>query len=847
MAKEDINNKIDQDPGDEEGVEVAKKIVEDSEFGSRQVSGFNKYAITIVAGGWSLFQLSLPKLLMLSAVYIRAIHLAFAISLVYLSYPAFKKVQTKGILSFLSRKKGISLMDWFLAVIATLAALYLAIDYVGLSGRQGAALPRDIVIGLLLLVLLLEAARRAIGPALSVVALVFTLYSFFGRYMPDIIAFKGVSLGRYMAQITMSTEGIYGVPLDVSATVVFLFVLFGAMLEKAGGGQYFVQLAFSLLGRFKGGPAKAAVLASGMTGLISGSSIANTVTTGTFTIPMMKRVGYPAIKAAAVEVAASTNGQLMPPIMGAAAFIIAEYCNIAYFDVIRAAFVPAIVSYIALIYITHLEASKLGLRGVPKEELPDFFKLLIRGIYFFIPLFFLIYELMIIRRSPELSAFYAILVLAVLMVIKNIIEAHLQEESLVNGLKRGILLIWKSLVAGGQNMMGIGVAVAAAGIIVGVVTMGLGNRLTDIIDQIAGGNLILLLIITAIASLILGMGLPTTANYVVMASLTAPAIVWLAEDYGFQVPLIAAHLFVFFFGILADDTPPVGLAAYAAAAIAKSPPIPTGVQGFLYDIRTAILPFMFIFNVNLLLLNPNGTPLTSWVRIITVFITAVVAMFAFANLTQNFFIVKNRFYEALFLILVVALLMRPGYFAEKSGPFMVTGKTLMNMESEGVSADALERLKRIENTRFIGRGNFLGQLTSFMITEESLENLEYLERLPPDILEKLQTLEGQEFEKPEQFLDAVKTALGTDQTTEFEPLILQSVEQLLDVPRITVGGDDYDELVESNKYKLLKTWILDYSLLPIMRYAVYIVGLALYGLIYLLQKPRARRAAAALK
>jgi TRAP transporter 4TM/12TM fusion protein len=659
MDHEEKQNPQQQQEPETEGIDLAQKIAEESEFGSRQISGFSKCAISVIAAAWSLFQLSLPKFIMISAVYIRAIHLAFAIALVYLSYPAFKKLKTRGIFSFLSRKKAIPLIDWILAIVAALAVLYLALDYEGLSARQGIALPRDIWIGVILIIALLEAARRSIGPALSVVALVFTLYSFFGPYMPDLIAFKGVSLGRYMAQITMSTEGIYGVPLDVSATVVFLFVLFGAMLERAGGGRYFVQLAFSLLGRYKGGPAKAAVLASGMTGLISGSSIANTVTTGTFTIPMMKRVGYPATKAAAVEVAASTNGQLMPPIMGAAAFIIAEYCNISYMEVIRAAFVPAVVSYCALIYITHLEASKLGLRGVPKEELPDFFKLLIRGIYFFIPLFFLIYQLMIIRRSPELAAFYAIIVLAALIVVRSGIKAALRKTSVLDGLKRGVFVIWESLVAGGRNMMGIGVAVATAGIIVGVVTMGLGARITDIIDQLAGGNLIILLFITAIASLILGMGLPTTANYVVMASLTAPAIVWLAEDYGFAVPLIAAHLFVFFFGILADDTPPVGLAAYAAAAIAKSPPIPTGVQGFMYDIRTALLPFMFIFNTDLLLWN-----ITSWVHIIIIFFTAVVAMFAFANLTQNFFIARNRIYESALMIGVVALLMRPYYFVD---------------------------------------------------------------------------------------------------------------------------------------------------------------------------------------
>lgn len=658
MTKDDTHFPPEHTP-ERDGVKQAKQLVEESEFGSRKITGLSKHAISIVAGVWSLFQLSLPKFIMLNAVHIRAIHLAFAITLVYLSYPAFKKLKTSGPFSFLSRKQGIPIADWVLAILAALSALYLAIDYEGLSMRQGAPIPRDIWIGLLLLVLLLEAARRSIGPALSIVAVGFVLYAFYGPYMPDLLAFKGVSLGRFMGQETMSTEGIYGVPLDVSATVVFLFVLFGAMLEKAGGGEYFVQLAFSLLGRYKGGPAKAAVLASGLTGLISGSSIANTVTTGTFTIPMMKKVGYPPAKAAAVEVAASTNGQLMPPIMGAAAFIIAEYCNLSYFDVVRAAFIPAIISYVALIYITHLEASKLGLRGVPKEELPDFFPLLIKGIYFFIPLCFLIYELMIVRRSPELSAFYAILVLAALMLVKNGIEAHLQKNSVVHGIKDGIVQIWDSLVAGGRNMMGIGVAVAMSGVIVGVVTMGLGARITDIIDQIANGNLILLLIITGIASLILGMGLPTTATYIVMASLTAPAIVNLGDAYGFAVPLIAAHLFVFYFGILADDTPPVGLAAYAAAAIAKSPPIPTGVQGFMYDIRTALLPFIFVFNTDLLLLGIH-----SWLHIGIIFFTGSIALCAFANITLNFFLVKNRIYETMLLIGVVALLMRPNYFAD---------------------------------------------------------------------------------------------------------------------------------------------------------------------------------------
>ncbi len=661
MSQEENKDLAHELPEEDDGVALAEKIANESEFGSRQVSGKVQFLIALIAGCWSLFQLALPKFILLSALYTRTIHLAFAIALVYLSYPAFKKRSFSGVLSFLSRKQGIPIMDWLCAIVGAFAALYLALDYVGISSRQGAPLRRDIVIGIILLVLLLEAARRSIGPALTIVATLFIFYVLFGTspIIPELMQIKAVRLSRLLGQLTLSTEGIYGVPLDVVATVVFLFVLLGAMLDKAGGGQYFVQLALSLVGQYRGGPAKAAVLASGLTGLISGSSIANTVTTGTFTIPIMKKVGYPAKKAAAVEVAASTNGQLMPPIMGAAAFIIAEYCNMNYFDVVRAAFVPAVVSYAALLYITHLEACKLGLKGVPKDELPNFLKLLMSGLYYFIPLLFLIYQLMIVRRTPQLAAFYAIIILMGLIMIKSVLASRAEDEPLQHGLLDGLYQIWESLVAGGRNMMGIGVAVGAAGIIVGVVSLGLGNMLTEVIDQLAGGNLILLLFITAFVSLILGMGLPTTANYVVMATLTAPVIVGLGSDYGLVIPLIAAHLFVFFFGILADDTPPVGLAAYAAAAIAKSDPIPTGIQGFMYDIRTALLPFMFVFNTDLLLWG-----IDSWLQIIVIFTTAVVAMFAFANLTQNFFIAKNRIYESALLVLVVAMLMRPHYFSD---------------------------------------------------------------------------------------------------------------------------------------------------------------------------------------
>ncbi|MFC2150683.1 TRAP transporter permease, partial [Calditrichota bacterium] len=380
-----------------------------------------------------------------------------------------------------------------------------------------------------------------------------------------------------------------------------LFVLFGSMLDKAGGGKYFIDLSTALLGSFRGGPAKAAILSSGLTGMISGSSIANVVTTGTFTIPLMKSVGYPAKKAGAIEVASSVGGQLMPPIMGAAAFIMAEYVNMPYIEVVKAAFLPAFVAYAALFYISHLEACKLGLRGLRKDEKPEFLPTFIGGLHYLIPIAVLIYELVYLRHTPETAVFNSIVFLTFVMLVQHPLRALRRGQPIVPALKRSVMEILSSLVTGARNNVTVAVATASAGIIVGVVTMGLGGMITEAVAFISGGNIYLLLFITALASLILGMGLPTTANYIVMASLTAPIIVQVGGDIGLVVPLIAAHLFVFYFGILADDTPPVGLAAYAAAAIAKSDPIQTGIQGFMYDIRTAILPFMFIFNFELIL------------------------------------------------------------------------------------------------------------------------------------------------------------------------------------------------------------------------------------------------------
>jgi TRAP transporter 4TM/12TM fusion protein len=607
----------------------------------------DRLIIAAISIAWALFQLALPRLIILDSTTVRAVHLAFAITLVFLTYRGRAKRKWKTYVpKAVSR---IPLIDYILAGLACLSVLYFVFDWTEISMRAGLPIRRDIVISVILIVLLLEATRRAIGPVLAIIAILFTLYAFLGPYMPSIFAFRGVSLRRYLSQIALSTEGIYGIALHVSANTVFLFVLFGSMLDKIGAGHFFNDLALSLLGRFKGGAAKAAVISSGLTGLFSGSSIANVVTTGTFTIPLMKKCGYPGKIAAATEVAASTNGQLMPPIMGAAAFIIAEYLGIDYLDVVKAAIVPAFVSYFALFYIAHLEASKLGMKGLPKSDIPKFLTVLKNGFYYLIPLFVLIYELIIMRHSPNLAAFNAIFILMAITFLQEIVKALKNGTAVTKAAIKSVSTIAEGLIAGSRNMLTVALATATAGIIVGIVFMGISGMVVEIVAQLSFGYIFPLLLITAVASLILGMGLPTTATYIVMASITVPVIRELnpVNGVGFiLIPPIAAHLFCFYFGILADDTPPVGLAAYAAAAIAKSDPIATGIQGFIYDLRTAVIPFMFVFNSELILHQVNN-----WPQALLIFIMAIFGAFAFTNAVQGWFIMRNKWYEIpLFLI-----------------------------------------------------------------------------------------------------------------------------------------------------------------------------------------------------
>ena len=765
--------------------------------------------ISGVALAWSIFQVWIASPLPFSTGFgvfssreARPIHLAFALFLAFLVFPALRS----------SPRKHIPVQDWVLASLASFCALYLfifdsnivkTIFGTRLSDRPNNPNILDVIVAVVGIIMLLEAARRALGPPLAIVAIVFLGYTFLGPYAPGFLAWKGASFNAVAYHQWISTEGVFGIALGVSTDLVFLFVLFGALLDKAGAGNYFIKVAFSLMGHFSGGPAKAAVVASGMTGLISGSSIANVVTTGTFTIPMMRRVGFSAEKAGAVEVASSVNGQIMPPVMGAAAFLMVEYIGISYFEVVKHAFVPAIISYIALVYIVHLEAQKQNMQGLPRAGETKPFKwallsfgitlavimgiagatyylfelfqmlgtdqnrliaiivvlavqfaifylfgqranedqrmkaisvgamvlgnavigafglfylisligltgaaspwiiaaliivaciLLIRfcsnqpelelddpnepviqlpepgptiksGLHFLLPVGVLIWCLMVERLSPSLSAFWATALMMLILLIQRPLFAMFRNEATEGSFKRGFDELVQGMIAGARNMIGIGIATAAAGIIVGAVSQtGVGAVLAALVEFLSQGQILLILLFTAILSLILGMGLPTTANYIVVSSLLAPVIVALGQQSGLIVPLIAVHLFVFYFGIMADVTPPVGLASFAAAAVSGGDPIRTGFVAFFYSLRTALLPFLFIFNTDLLLIDVTFT------QGLLVFIIATAAMLVFTAGMQGFFISKSRIWESIALILIAFTLFRPGFWMDMIQP-----------------------------------------------------------------------------------------------------------------------------------------------------------------------------------
>ena len=714
--------------------QLAQMVAEADTGGRTPNDRFSRFMLMAVPLAWALFQLwyasPLPYQLRIgvfNATEARSIHLAFAIFLAFMAYPAFKH----------SPRNHIPISDWLLALGGAFCAGYLFLYQTEIARRPGLPSTMDLTVAVAGILFLMEAARRALGLALPIVGGLFLAYAFFGPYLPGLFAHRGASLSRAASQYWLTTEGVFGVALGVSTAFVFLFVLFGALLERAGAGNYFIKVAFALLGHMRGGPAKAAVLGSAATGLISGSSVANVVTTGTFTIPLMKRTGYPAVKAGAIEVSASVNGQIMPPVMGAAAFLIAEYVGIPYAEVVKHAIVPALLTYLSLFYVVDIEARKYNLKGLPRQnyrpramglaiggmtvsgfilfcaavyyglgwtrslfghyatwavgfgslaiyvvsvaaraqfpdlemddpndkniEIPDAVKVAPGGIHYVMPVFILVWCLMVEELSPGLSAFYGTCALMFLVATQRpLIALFRGQRNWIGPLWEGFVDVREGLITGARNMIGIGIATAAAGIVVGTVALtGVGLVLAEIVITISGGNLLFMLLLTAVICMVLGLGMPTTANYVVVATLMAPVIVEVATLNGLAVALVAVHLYVFYFGLMADVTPPVGLASFAASAISRADPLKTGVQSFRYEMRTAILPLVFIYNHQLLLIGVG-----SWLHLVVVLTGSLIAMLAFVSATQGLFVTRSRIWESAILLFACFMLFRPGYFMD---------------------------------------------------------------------------------------------------------------------------------------------------------------------------------------
>ena len=731
--------------------EELQDLLASSDTGGRAPT--NRYVAFLIAGValfWSIFQIWIADPQFALAQYIpgvriigpdqtRPMHLALALFLAFLVFPAFKG----------SPRKYIPIYDWVLAIAAFGVAFYIFWNARELAStaRAGRPTQEQIYVGIVGIVLLLEASRRALGPALTIVGGVFLAYSYYGQgwLIPELIEHSGRSFNGIVNTQWLSTEGVFGIPLGVSTAFVFLFVLFGALLDKAGAGNYFIKLAFAGLGHLRGGPAKAAVVGSGATGLISGSSIANVVTTGTFTIPLMKRVGFSSEKAGAVEVSSSVNGQIMPPVMGAAAFLMVEFVGISYLDVIKHAFIPAVISYIALIYIVHLEALKNNMKalGEPKSlpamflkvamgfvvagtlfyaavagvntlravapaisgavivvvllsiylaclqlasrrpdleldnpndkeiRLPVMKEVFPTGIHFLLPIVVLVWFLMIERQSPAKSAYFAVMTMLFIITTQRPLKALLrgQATEFMTELRAGFQDLLDGLIAGARNMIGIAVATGAAGIIVATVTRTpIGTELAGLVELLSGGNLFFMLLLVGLFSLILGLGLPTTANYIVVSSLMATVVVSLGAQEGLLVPLIAAHLFVFYFGIMADVTPPVGLASFAAAAVSGGDPIRTGFQAFFYSLRTVALPFLFIYNPTLILYGVDLGTTEGILQAVMIFVIATFAMLLFAAATQGYFLARSRWWESAALLLVAFTLFVPNFWLNRVQP-----------------------------------------------------------------------------------------------------------------------------------------------------------------------------------
>ena len=738
---------------------IESKIHEDLSP-TRNLTGLHLKIVLTIAIIWSLFQLWYASpfpfwfnIGMFKGLPARAIHLGFALLLAFLIFP-------------FSRSKKVSFIDILISIIGVLCCLYIYFFYDQLVDRGGILLkislgqniiiPIELIIGISGILILLEATRRVIGLPLVIIATCFLLFSFFGRYAPDIISHGGLSLNRLVGFQWFDQEAIFGIPIGVSVDFIFLFVLFGALLETAGGGKYFLDLAFAMVGKMRGGPAKAAILGSGMTGLISGSSIANTVTTGTFTIPIMKKTGFSKEKAGAIEVSSSVNGQLMPPVMGAAAFVMASFIGVTYFEVVKHAFLPAIISYVALFYISHLEALKLNLKGMEEKDVPNLKKTFLAGLHFLIPIFVLIYLLVYLRFTASYSIFYA----TIALIFVNLINKLIKQPNFKDALKTWFNQTIVGFEKGAINMVGVGIAIATAGVIVGAVgSTGLSTNLIIVIESIAKDNVIILIFLTIILCLLLGMGLPTTANYVVVASLMAMVLVDVGNASGFVFPLIAVHLFVFYFGLMADVTPPVGLASYAAAAISGGDPLKTGVQAFWYSLRTGILPIVFLFNHELLLIGIENI----W-HALLVIVTSLIGILIFTAATQRWFFNKLRWYEIIvFLFISISLLSpefvlnkfypkynykdinqiqlleldpkkevrfkvtRPSEYGERYKLFVIeknTFETKFNLDEYGISLIKEEKRIVVDTLKWNGKAKKSGFETGDFISEFKVENLD---------------------------------------------------------------------------------------------------------------------------
>ena len=613
----------------------AEKVLKkyDRESNTAHYTGWPKKIIAAIAITFSVFQLYTAIFGVLDAQLQRAIHLGFGLALAYLLYP-FRRAWT--------RDHYFHPIDIVFAVLGAATPAYLVIQYRELITRAGTVSPVDTVVGGLGILLVIEATRRVVGLPMVTVVLAFIAYAFLGPYMPGVLAHRGLTPEQLIGHLYFTTEGIFGIPLGVSSTFIFLFILFGAYLESTGLGKFFIDLANAVAGWASGGPAKVAVLSSGLMGTVSGSSVANVVGTGSLTIPMMKKLGYNANFAGAVEAAASTGGQLMPPVMGAAAFLMAEFVGVPYIDVVKAAAIPALLYFTGVWLGVHFEAKRKKLKGIPRAELPNPLTLLKERGHLAIPLVVIVY-LLVAGYTPMRAALVAIFLSIFCAMLRK--STRMKPIEIVYGLERGA-----------KGVLGVLVACASAGIIIGVVTKtGVGLRLASGLIDLAGGMLLPAMFFTMITAIVLGMGVPTTANYVITSTIAAPAL----EQMG--VPVLAAHMFVFYFGIIADVTPPVALAAYAGAGISGGNALKTGVHASKLAIAAFIIPYVFVLSPVLLMV--DATPLA----LVSVTLTALLGMIAISSALCGFLADHCRPYERLLLIIAGLLMIKPGGITDLVG------------------------------------------------------------------------------------------------------------------------------------------------------------------------------------